>query len=82
MRNGKIVDAKSEIFPRYIDANDQVLSYLAQFYDKNYEPEEVCFDEKFNLEEVEIIFKNNVVIPKIGDKKKIINIALKMLVMI
>ncbi len=77
MRNGKIVDAKSEIFPRYIDANDQVLSYLAQFYDKNYEPEEVCFDEKFNLEEVEIIFKNNVVIPKIGDKKKIINIALK-----
>lgn len=77
MRNGKIIDAKSEIFPRFIDANDQVISYLIQFYDLNPMPKEIYFDNKFAEEELETIFKNKAIIPKIGDKKKIVNIALK-----
>jgi len=77
MRNGKIVDAKSEIFPRFIDANDQVISYLIQFYDLNPMPKEIYFDDKFAEKELETIFKNKAIIPKIGDKRKIVNIALK-----
>lgn len=77
MRNGKIIDAKSEIIPKYIDANDQVISYLLQFYDMNVKPKEICFNNEFSLEEVKLIFGNGAIIPKRGDKKKIIDIALK-----
>lgn len=77
MRNGKIVDSKSEIFPKLLDSNDQVISYLVQFYDKNPKPNEICFENKFDLDELKLFFGKNAIIPKIGDKKKIIDIALK-----
>lgn len=77
MRNGKIVDAKSEIFSKLINANDQVISYLLQFYDKNPKPKEICFSNLFDLGEVQLIFGNNAIIPKIGDKKKIVDLAYK-----
>lgn len=77
MRNGKIVDAKSEIFPRLIDANDQVLSYLNQFYDKNPQPNELCFQNVFDLEQLKLIFGNKAIIPQIGNKKKLVDLAYK-----
>lgn len=77
MRNGKIVDAKSEIFAKYINSNDQVISYLIQFYDKNPKPKELYFSDNFNEDEILIAFGTKALIPKIGDKKKIIDIAFK-----
>ncbi len=77
MRNGKIVDAKSDIFAKLINANDQVISYLLQFYDKNPQPKEICFSNAFDINQVTEIFGNNAIIPKIGDKKKIVDLAYK-----
>lgn len=77
MRNGKIVDAKSEIIPKYIDVKDQVMSYLIQFYDKNPKPKEICFSDKFLLKDTKLVFGKRAVVPKIGDKKKIVDIAFK-----
>lgn len=75
MRSGKIVDTKNILIDRLIDPNDQVISYLLQYYEKNVIPDELYFSNEFNEAELKEIFKNKVFIPKIGDKKKLIDLA-------
>lgn len=75
MRTGKIVDTKNIIIDRLINPNDQVMSYLLQYYDKHMMPDEICFMDAFNIDELKEVFKNKAVIPKIGDKKKLIDLA-------
>jgi excinuclease ABC subunit C len=77
MRKGKIIDAKSEIIPRFINPNDQIVSYLLQYYDKRPIPDEICLDAKFDLAEIKEVFGNKAIIPKIGDKKKLVDLAYK-----
>lgn len=76
MRKGKIIDTKSDIFPLYLDT-DNILSYIYDYYKETPIPDEICFSDKFNLEEVKELFGNKAVIPKKGKKKALIDIAYK-----
>ncbi len=76
MRKGKIIDTKSDIFPLYLDT-DNILSYIYDYYKKTPMPDEICFSNKFNEEEVKALFGSKAIIPKKGKKKKLIDIAYK-----
>lgn len=76
MRQGKIIDAKSSIMPLYVDT-DPILSYIYDYYQKTPMPDELCFDEKFDLSLLEALFGSRASIPKKGKKKHLIDIAYK-----
>lgn len=77
MRSGKVIDARSEVFPKYINAADQVLSFLLQYYETYPMPDELYFSDNFDLNTLSELFKNKAIIPKRGDKKHLIDIASK-----
>jgi excinuclease ABC subunit C len=76
MRSGKIVDHDQIVFAYVGEYMDSVLSYLQQYYEDHI-PDELLFSDRFNLEEVTLMFNNKVVMPQKGDKKKIVDLASK-----
>jgi len=76
MRQGKIVDHHQVVFQYVGEYMDSILSYLVQYYDSN-TPDELLFSERFNIDEVELIFGKKVFIPQKGDKKKLTDLASK-----
>lgn len=74
MRSGRIVDQHQMIFEYVGDPFEFIISYLNQFYEY-YQPDELLFDNSF--ENIDLSSLNNVYIPKIGDKRKIVQLATK-----
>lgn len=77
MRSGKIVDSSTDIFPKYLDASEQVITYMYQYYDTYPMPDEVLFQDSFSPESLVEAFGKKAIIPKIGDKKKLVELAYK-----
>ncbi|MCU0104535.1 excinuclease ABC subunit UvrC [Acholeplasma vituli] len=78
MRAGKIIDVKSDIFSYVGQIQDAVNEYILQLYeDKSKWPDELLFSDLFALEDLEWMFGKKASIPKIGDKKKLIEMAFK-----
>ncbi len=77
MRSGKIVDSSTDIFPKYLDASEQVITYLYQYYDTYPMPDEVLFQDSFSTESLVEAFGKKAIIPKIGDKKKLVDLTFK-----
>ncbi len=76
MRQGKIIDHHQVVFAYAGEVMDNVLSYLQQFYELQM-PDELLFSERFSLEDIEPFFGKKAIIPKIGDKKKVVDLASK-----
>ncbi|PKL00530.1 MAG: excinuclease ABC subunit C [Tenericutes bacterium HGW-Tenericutes-1] len=76
MRAGKIIFSDSSIHDFYDDATETVLDYLAQFYEKHLMPSEILLPESLENELLESIFADSFLIPKRGDKMKLITTAL------
>jgi excinuclease ABC subunit C len=76
MRTGKIIDHHQVVFAFVGEVMDSVLSYLQQFYEHG-TPDELLFSERFVLEDVEPFFGKKAIIPQIGDKKKLTDLATK-----
>ncbi len=78
MRAGKIIDVKSEIFSYVGSIQDAVNEYVLQAYeDKTKWPDELLFSDLFLLNDLELMFGKKASIPKIGDKKKLVDMAFK-----
>lgn len=78
MRSGKIIDIKSDIFSYVGSISDAVNNYILQYYeDKSIEPDELLFSNLFLQEDIELMFGKHATIPKIGDKKQLIDMAFK-----
>lgn len=78
MRAGKIIDVKSDIFSYVGAITDAVNNYILQMYEeKTIEPDELLFSNLFNETDIELMFGKKASIPKIGDKKKLIDMAFK-----
>lgn len=73
MRQGKIIDSSSTTVDKMLDELDQITSYLYQYYQQTPIPDEILFDERF--EEANLEMFKNWLIPKRGDKLKLIEIA-------
>lgn len=78
MRAGKLIDVKSEIFGYVGSIQDAVNEYVLQIYeDKTKWPDEFLFSELFLPADIDLMFGKKASIPKIGDKKKLIDMAYK-----
>lgn len=78
MRQGKIIDVKSDIFPYVGNLNDAVMSYVMQTYENTQLiPDELLFQDTFDESILLEMFGKKASIPKIGDKKKLVDMAYK-----
>ena len=76
MRQGKMVDQHQIVFGYVGDVKSTVLNYICQYYEVR-SPDELLFAELFDENEVKEIFGNKAFIPKIGPKKKMVDLATK-----
>ena len=73
MRNGKIVANDVSVLSLLDEAKDTFYHYIAQYYNKNPLPREIVLP--FENELINEIIKANILVPKIGEKKKILDMA-------
>ncbi len=76
MKQGKITDHHQVVYNYVGKALDSVVSYLQQYYE-SLTPKELLLSESFKLEDVRALFGKKAIIPKIGDKKKLVDLASK-----
>lgn len=77
MRNGAITDTHQTIFSYIGDHYEAALNYIDQLYLDNLYIDELLFSNQFNLNDLEIRYKKKASIPQIGDKKKMVDLALQ-----
>lgn len=77
MRQGRILDTHKNVISFMTDPVETFLSYIKNYYDRYLLPDELVFDQQIPLNVLQMYFKNKVIIPKIGDKKKLIDLAQK-----
>ncbi len=75
MRHGKIVFSDTSIHDFFDEPVETLLAFLAQFYDKHLMPSEVLLPQSLSSDLLNNIFENKYLIPKRGDKLKLINTA-------
>ena len=78
IRGGKLLDKKSNIFPMVDDINEEVNSYISNFYDKHYtKVKEVLVPDIVNVEVMKETFGLNFFTPIKATKKKILGLAME-----
>ena len=76
MRQGKLIDNHQVVFQYAGEYMESVVSYIQQYYE-TLVPDELLFSERFDQEEVNQIFGKKAIIPQIGDKKRLVDMATK-----
>lgn len=77
IRQGKLIERKVSIFPFYKDPQEELTSFLGQFYEKNMKPKEVLLTD---LEEKDVVSEAlgiKIITPKKGEKKKLVDLSMK-----
>lgn len=75
MRNGLITDTYQTIFSYIGDPYETTLNYIDQLYLDHLYVDELLFSNQFKIEDLEIRYKKKAMIPLIGDKKKMVDLA-------
>ena len=76
IRGGKLLDRKRDIFPMVDTLEEELTSYVSNFYDKHkIKPNEVLIPDILDKELLEEAFDLRVNIPVKGKKKKILDLA-------
>lgn len=75
MRNGAITDTHQTIFSYVGNHYEAALNYIDQLYLDKLFVDELLFSNQFDLNDLEIRYKKKAVIPQIGDKKKMVDLA-------
>jgi len=77
IRQGKLIERNVSIFPSYNDEQEEMTSFLGQFYEKNMKPKEILITD---LEEKDIVSEAlgiKIITPKKGEKKKLVDLSMK-----
>lgn len=79
VRQGKLIERDVSIFPFYNEAQEDFLTYIGQFYQKNqhFVPQEVLIPDDIDQPSVEALLDTKVVQPQRGEKKKLVRLASK-----
>lgn len=79
IRQGKLIERDVSLFPVYREEEEEFLTYLGQFYSQsNYvKPKEILIPEKADKELAEQLLDLKVLQPKKGQKKDLVNLAMK-----
>ena len=73
MRNGRIVQNECIIYELIDEPEDMFINYLIEFYDKSLKPKEIMLPNE--IEDLESLLEIKIVVPKIGEKKQIMDMA-------
>jgi len=78
IRNGKIIERDVSIFNLINNVEEEVTRFIAQFYDQgNVMPKEIFISEQLDKELLDQFLDAKIVVPKIGSKKKLVDLAMK-----
>lgn len=79
IRQGKLIERDVSMFPMYQDPDEELLTFLGQFYAKanHFKPKEVILPVDIDGELAEQLLEVTVVQPKRGKKKELVDLASK-----
>lgn len=78
VRNGNIVQNYNTIFDYTLDVNDAIENFIINFYpERELLPKEIIVNDYINTEIIKDVFNVNVLIPKRGNKVKLLEMANK-----
>lgn len=79
IRQGKLIEREVSMFPIHNEPEEDILTYLGQFYSKNehFRPKEILVPEGVDLELAEGLLEVKVLKPQRGKKKELVHLASK-----
>lgn len=79
VRQGKLIERDVSMFPIYNEPEEEILTYLGQFYSKanHFKPKEILIQEELDLELAEQLLEVKVIKPQRGQKKDLVRLAIK-----
>lgn len=78
IRGGKILERHSSIFPLVDEVDNEIVRYIANFYEKNIlPPKEILMPDISGVEELQSYLEIPIFIPQKGVKKKLVEMACK-----
>ena len=79
VRQGKLIERDVSIFPLYKEPEEEMLTYIGQFYSKSnhIKPSEILLPSTVDAEIVRQLLDINVYIPQRGKKKSLVDLAEK-----
>ncbi|MEW4354056.1 excinuclease ABC subunit UvrC [Streptococcus pneumoniae] len=79
VRQGKLIERDVHLFPYYNDPDEDFLTYVGQFYQEKEHlvPNEVLIPADIDEEAVKALVDTKVVKPQRGEKKQLVNLAIK-----
>ena len=78
IRQGKVIEREVSIFDEIDHAEDAVLTYIGRFYQGSHiQPKEVLIPGTLDQELLTQLLDAKVMVPKVGDKKKLVDLAMK-----
>ncbi|MBU8970364.1 excinuclease ABC subunit UvrC [Bacillus altitudinis] len=77
IRQGKLIERDVSLFPMYQDPEEEFLTFMGQFYEKNnhFLPKEILVPDSVEQEMIEQLLETNVHQPKKGKKKDLLLLA-------
>lgn len=79
VRQGKLIERDVSLFPIYDEPDQELLTYLGQFYSKenHFKPKEIFLPESVDSQLAEQLLQVKILTPKMGQKKELLNLASK-----
>ena len=79
VRQGKLIQRDVNMFPYYNDPEEDFLTYVGQFYrdSKHFIPKEIFIPQDIDEELVQAVVDTKVIKPQRGEKKQLVNLAIK-----
>ncbi|MFD0827351.1 excinuclease ABC subunit UvrC [Neobacillus sp. M.A.Huq-85] len=79
VRQGKLIERDVSMFPIYNEPEEEILTYLGQFYQKtnHFKPKEILIQDEIDLEMAEQLLEVKVLKPQRGQKKDLVKMAIK-----
>lgn len=79
VRQGKLIQRDVNMFPYYNDPEEDFLTYVGQFYrdSKHFIPKEIFIPQDIDAELVKAVVDTKVIKPQRGEKKQLVNLAIK-----
>jgi excinuclease ABC subunit C len=77
VRQGKLIERDVSLFPIYNEPEEEILTFLGQFYTKanHFKPKEILISNSIDEEILEKLLEVNVIKPKRGQKKDLVKLA-------
>lgn len=79
VRQGKLIERDVSMFPIYNEPEEEILTFLGQFYQKanHFKPKEILIQDEVELAMAEQLLEVKVFQPKRGQKKDLVKMAIK-----